>query len=157
MEEKFYKEDYVTYLKSSFNVILGKLYLTEYSLVFEGTTNGLFVNKNLVIEIELNNIESIMAFTHGLGKKYRFKLRDNNEYFLMLNKAESWLSIIQEFIHQLNSNIKIKITGDLIEFSNNINESLISEIAYCTNCGNAYTLNDNLKYCTGCGNKLYGN
>ena len=52
MEEKFYKEDYVTYLKSSFNVILGKLYLTEYSLVFEGTTNGLFVNKNLVIEID---------------------------------------------------------------------------------------------------------
>lgn len=127
--EQVYLEGSVTFLKTSYNVNQGTAYITSERFVFckrSGLSNALLgpifmhfsKGKTIVFEIKLNEIKSIGAIKHGLTKKYILKSKNGNEYALQFVKnKEKWLKTIQDAILNHKTDTKVKVVGDLIEFS----------------------------------------
>lgn len=125
--EQVFMEGSVSYLKSKINVLQGTGYLTSKRFIFckrNGLMNallgGLLVHlvkgKNIMFEINLDNVESINGLKHGFAKKYILKDKSGNEYALQFIRKDKWLTAIKEAIKFNNPLVNINQVGDYIQF-----------------------------------------
>lgn len=125
--EVVFMEGSVSYLKSKINVLQGTGYLTSKRFVFckrTGLLNALLGSllvhlikgKNIMFEINLDNIESINGLKHGFAKKYILRDKNGNEYALQFIRKDKWLKAIKEAVKFNNPLININQVGDYIQF-----------------------------------------
>ena len=125
--EVVFMEGSVSYLKSKINVLQGTGYLTSKRFVFckrTGLLNALLGSllvhlikgKNIMFEINLDNIESINGLKHGFAKKYILRDKNGNEYALQFIRKDKWLKAIKEAVKFNNPLVNISQVGNYIQF-----------------------------------------
>ncbi len=129
--ENTFMEGAGVYLKSTFNVIQGTIFLTSKRFVFckrSGLFNAvagpllmhLAKGSHMVFEIELSKLNSIHSEKHGFGSKYIFTNNQGETFPLQfMTGKEKWLQSIIDAVRNHNPNVKINQIGDNINFSLN--------------------------------------
>ena len=126
-QETTFKKSAGVYIKSLFNSIQGTFYLTSKRFMFckrSGLFNAaagpllmhLVKGKDLVFEINLEDLKSINSEKQGFGSKYIFT--DKNEKYALqfMSEKSNWINTIIAAVKSSNPNVVIEQIGDSVKF-----------------------------------------
>jgi hypothetical protein len=126
--ESVYLEGGAVYIKKSFGVFQGTMYITNNRIVFckrSGLLNALLgpllmhitKGKKIVFEIPLEKLSKIGIEKHGFAKKYVFYNSNGDfEYIQFNTNAGKWIDAIKSAVQTNVPNVQISQIGELVEF-----------------------------------------
>jgi hypothetical protein len=126
--ESVYLEGGAVYIKKSFGVFQGTMYITNKRIVFckrSGLLNALLgpllmhltKGNTIVFEIPLDKLSKIGLEKHGFAKKYVFHNSNGDFEYIQFNmNANKWIDAIKSAIQTNVPSTEISQIGELIEF-----------------------------------------
>lgn len=128
-DERLYLEGYCVYLKSSVSIYQGDAYLTSkrfvycrknrilYWLLLGPVLGMLTKGKNIIFELNLQEIKSIVKQKHGMGSKYVIGAADGRQFPIQfMSRKDLWVETLTDLVKRARPEEKVEAVGEAVYF-----------------------------------------